>query len=528
MGVCLLEPPIARNSRRRPSSLCVCSLRGWHIVFSADFGRQERERNRFFVYNLCSGRRVLLGTLQKSLLCKCGCKGYDTTFGVLNFLEYCLSAAAHGYRPGLRWDGSEFAPDSKLLELYTAKPRTGARYIVTQIKGDWVEFSSTFSFASFATHHAPCLFCRATKPTLCNFRNLTSTGHTWGTLDDGWYDRECVASEIVVDVVTETDRQIILSAPLGFDKGKKKDGHVIMADCPHFKLLKGDRLEPSRVLPDTVDFPTAALPLRVVFWRRKFDHKNRPLNRVLHRNPLFSPTTGLSPDNVHIDLLHTAHLGVYLSLIQEVCWSAVRNDIYGIGGAKEHVLEISVRRLLADMKMYYARERVESGCQINRLTAKMLGSWSLPDFKVKAGEASALIGWAADFSARWQGVLPNGGALAEAASILVQWKSLISSAGPVFSRADYERAVQMCLRHCVLMEFLGAKLLPKHHLWAHLNLRIEACGGPRCYSCFLDESLNAMLGAVCQASHKLSFEQSVFDRFRLLPFTARGRWFANL
>ena len=150
------------------------------------------------------------------------------------------------------------------------------------------------------------------------------------------------------------------------------------------------------MLPDTVDFPTAALPLRVVFWRRKFDHKNRPLNRVLHRNPIFSPTTGLTPDSVHIDLLHTAHLGVYLSLIQEVCWSAVRNDIYGIGGAKEHVLEIYGRCLLADMKMYYARGRVESGCQINRPTARMLGSWSLPDFTVKADEASALIGWAAD------------------------------------------------------------------------------------------------------------------------------------
>ncbi len=347
--------------------------------------------------------------------------------------------------------------DSKLGELYRTTPRMGARYIVTQIKGDWVEFSSTFSFASFATYNTPCLCCKANKNTLCNFSNLASSGHTWGTLGDGWYERECATSEIQVDIVTEADRQIILRTPLGFESGKKKSGHVLLSDCPHFKLQKWDRLEPCRALPDTIDFPTATLPLRVTFWRRRFDDRHRPLNRMMHRNPLFSESTGLTPDNIHIDLLHTAHLGVYLTLIQEVRWSAVRNDIYGIGGAREHGLELSVRRLLADIKGYYSRGGVESGCQINRLTAKMLGSFSSPDFKVKAGEASALIGWAADFSARWQGALPNGAALAEAAAVLGQWKSLISSAGPIFQREEYERAVQLCLRHCVLMQFLGVK-----------------------------------------------------------------------
>eukprot|EP00959_Pyramimonas_sp_CCMP1952_P404396 8474233-Pyramimonas_sp.AAC.2 len=62
------------------------------------------------------------------------------------------------------------------------------------------------------------------------------------------------------------------------------------------------------------------------------------------------------------------------------------------------------------------------------------------------------------------------------------------------------------------------EFLPKSHLFVHLTARIPEYGNPRLYSTFLDEGLNLILAGVASASHRCTFERSIFERIRLLPY----------
>jgi hypothetical protein len=364
---------------------------------------------------------------------------------------------------------------------------------------------------------------------MLNFCGVTSDGHDWGVNEGDWYDQECQRAEVTVHINTEDERQLILSAGIEFKLGPKAKGQVLMAPVLYFGLLKNDRIEPSKCLPDTQQFATATLPLEVTFWRQVFDHKGRPLNRVLHRNPLLSGRLGIGVMHLCIDLLHTVHLGVYATFLKAVCWSAIEADAFQIGGAQSEVLEMSVRRLLADMQGYYKAHSIPANQQIRKLTSNMLGSFTRPDFKAKASESGTLIGWAADFADRVKHRLCNGHALSEAGKILVQWKEVQTNAGPTLSAEELRNAVQLAVRHCVIMQHIGQGLLPKHHLWIHLNHHSKINGACRGHSTFLDESLNSTLSACCQSAHKSTWEQSVFERIRLQPLcrTKGGKLFSN-
>eukprot|EP00959_Pyramimonas_sp_CCMP1952_P345032 7226119-Pyramimonas_sp.AAC.1 len=61
-----------------------------------------------------------------------------------------------------------------------------------------------------------------------------------------------------------------------------------------------------------------------------------------------------------------------------------------------------------------------------------------------------------------------------------------------------------------------------------MTLRIPFCGNPRWYSTFLDESLNLVLAGVAAASHKATWERSIFDRMRLLPIVSKGHALARV
>eukprot|EP00959_Pyramimonas_sp_CCMP1952_P430694 9020002-Pyramimonas_sp.AAC.1 len=92
---------------------------------------------------------------------------------------------------------------------------------------------------------------------------------------------------------------------------------------------------------------------------------------------------------------------------------------------------------------------------------------------------------------------------------------------------DCQTLLDMCLRHMALMGEVASPKAPKSHMFAHLTLRIPHWGNPRFYSTFLDESLNLTLAVVASASHRLTWERSIFDRMRLLPHIERdGAWAA--
>ena len=78
---------------------------------------------------------------------------------------------------------------------------------------------------------------------------------------------------------------------------------------------------------------------------------------------------------------------------------------------------------------------------------------------------------------------------------------------------------------------MGGHLTPKHHLFVHLTQRIPWQGNPRFYSTFLDETLNAVVSYVANASMFAveQWEERVMERIRLQgvlqPLAVGGSWF---
>jgi hypothetical protein len=112
------------------------------------------------VTNMASGRRHFLGGLQKSILCRCGCSGYDSIYVLMNFLRWSFDAAQKGMRPFVRWDNSEWPEDSVYRNQDLFPENMQARFLLTEIRADWAEFVGSFGFRSWRAINRPCPFCR--------------------------------------------------------------------------------------------------------------------------------------------------------------------------------------------------------------------------------------------------------------------------------------------------------------------------------------------------------------------------------
>eukprot|EP00959_Pyramimonas_sp_CCMP1952_P168601 3522739-Pyramimonas_sp.AAC.1 len=73
---------------------------------------------------------------------------------------------------------------------------------------------------------------------------------------------------------------------------------------------------------------------------------------------------------------------------------------------------------------------------------------------------------------------------------------------------------------------VGARFVPKHHLWAHLVQCAAANGNPRFYSTFLDETLNGVVATMAKAGHSKTWERRIFTRLQLVPLYNKGKYFA--
>ena len=65
-----------------------------------------------FVVNLGTNSRHLVGTLRKTGLCKCGCKGWCSIFFAMEFVEWSCLAMTSGMWPTASHDGKPWRGDS--------------------------------------------------------------------------------------------------------------------------------------------------------------------------------------------------------------------------------------------------------------------------------------------------------------------------------------------------------------------------------------------------------------------------------
>ena len=96
-----------------------------------------------WVYFMLSSQRHLVAVLKKSKLCKCGCLGWCTLFIVFSWLNWSFVCMATGEHPDTCWDGS---PHEDFLRRGLVGTSLLFSACVCAIKGDWMEFCSTFWF----------------------------------------------------------------------------------------------------------------------------------------------------------------------------------------------------------------------------------------------------------------------------------------------------------------------------------------------------------------------------------------------
>ena len=144
----------------------------------------------FFLINLISGTRTLLGTLRKSSLCKCGCKGWCSVFSVLQLIQFGALRLQGGHHSMMRADYKPWKAGDYVREALAglALPIKG---ILSKISGDWMEYCSTIGYPTWGTQASPCPFCFCTRDNMYCFDGMAVEHNCWGRKDMRAYETAC-------------------------------------------------------------------------------------------------------------------------------------------------------------------------------------------------------------------------------------------------------------------------------------------------------------------------------------------------
>ena len=155
------------------------------------------------------------------------------------------------------------------------------------LKGDWLEYCTTFGFPLWSDTRCPCFACHASKAEMFHDAALSAVSLPWPEASHADYELACQNCEFVV-VVSASDIAHI-SANLWYDKRAKRGnrGRTLTVDIPALGLLVGDRLEPSLELTDVSAFEMVTPGTSITFWRTANETRSR------HRNPVFDRVLGI-------------------------------------------------------------------------------------------------------------------------------------------------------------------------------------------------------------------------------------------
>jgi hypothetical protein len=171
----------------------------------------------------------------------------------------------------------------------------------------------------------------------------------------------------------------------------------LQVDVPEAGLLQGDRLEPSDLLPNVADFDKLATPCTVMFWRPSAETHSR------HRNLLFSATTGVTPELLVQDWLHTFSLGVAQSLLKQFFSGLLNADAWKVGDTQASLISMSIARLQAELFGWYGSEsrsgRIHTRAQ--NLQPSMFGTLMNPNFTMRGAETNGVLRFSVELVARY-------------------------------------------------------------------------------------------------------------------------------
>ena len=340
-----------------------------------------------WVYNVLTGVRHLVAALRKSELCKCGCRGWCSLWGVFSFLDWSNVAMMEGKRPNARRDGSAFWV-SDATRAGMASEHWGWKFALLFIKGDWMEFAVSLGVASWSSNADPCMLCKGDKSNWTNLDNFSALAGAHPPKLEADYQAACDACEF--EVCLDRAQFLRVKAALEYDKRKAGvHGRALQLDVPSAGLARGDRLEPWHGLADVSKFDDLTPPVRVRVWRSSAETWAR------HRTPLFNAATGVSVGRcLQVDWLHTLSLGVFQEFLAFLFAHMMYVDnVWRVAGPPETILRVSVKRLEAELFSWYATEeragRIHTRVQC--LAAGMFGSRAAPKCKLHGAETNGVL-----------------------------------------------------------------------------------------------------------------------------------------
>lgn len=468
----------------------------------------------FWLINELDGSRHLLAAVRKSLACECGCKGWDTFYGVFQFLAWSFKCLARRRYPECRHDGARWGrADSYRKELSGRElPFAGC---LLNIKGDWAELSGTFGFPGWNDALRPCFLCCAPPSKLFQTSGFSPVSLPWRQNEAGDYEAACRRCEIKVTVTANWHQRLVRLV----EYDKRTDGSrglALKAPVPELGLRAGDRVEPCAELPDVAAFKEIQdFPRTIVFWRRSAETLCR------RRNPIFTADLDTLPHrSLSVDALHALNLGVMNSFCREVVWAMLEKGVWGQRDTMDETWQIASLTIRAELREWYRdRQRRFPDENLTRITTfsrKKLGDPSRRKLRTKAAETWGFLLYILDRAEKetemredsdWRRTLRAGRALER---MVETWRK----AGSVLTSAELQVTMDCWKSFLSLTAERESLQIPKRHLCAHLVFRAAYFGNPRRYANWEDESLNRVLKAALRQVSQATFEAFLLLRFR--------------
>ena len=444
-------------------------------VDGVGFGRNDSVV-AFWAYFTFSRRRHLCAVLRKSEMCACGCRGWRSVSQIWEMLRWSILSLHSGHHPSSRHDGEAWRRSDRNRAPLASEP-LAFRSCVLLVKGDWASFAHEMGMASWTDATHPCPFCCATLGDWHDCTRLTPSQPAHARTTPEGYLQAVEACEHQRFITQEMEAE--LTPALAYDKtqnGARK--RALKRAFPHLGLSRGDRVEPSRALPNVGDFRAGVL---VTFWRRSAETKAR------HRFPLFGADTGLSVNNVGIDWLHTLSLGVFQAWLAELFWDLLLANTWGIQGPVSTQCSSGVECLRKELFDWYKAEASADRMhtKVQKLTLSMLGSNDGRKCALHGAETNGVLAFSSALLARHGPVLGHRrmahvqscGALQRIIASIRAHELVM----PVAAR------VQFCAdatEHLAALKSLGVELKPKHHFLMEMAARPDIPTQELEFSCF--------------------------------------------
>ena len=245
-----------------------------------------------------------------------------------------------------------------------------------------------------------------------------------------------------------------------------------------------------------MEFYRQPVPFNATFWRVRRDCFNRPIDSLSHRSPLFNTRLCTSPSrSLAIDTLHTVYLGIMQRLVATILMRVLWCNPW------KTRLENRVKRLEADMFVFYDKQKVPHQTRVNMMTPKMLPEEHGPNhhggiLKLKASETYVVLKFAVyELEVHADCNVYKHSELLGAARALVTWVQTMHRSPAKLSRDQYNTLVDAAQRTLLLSERAEVHPTPKFHTFGHVTARPHFWAGkqPRqtepmsaqvCFICF--------------------------------------------